>query len=245
MEARKERLTLPPFQRRLKVWRSRASSCPGAVKPPSTGRLTKGEADARSSTALCAIANNMLGAPSGRYAVRPRLRARGFSRRASRQGQTRENQQRVFQAAWHAPAQVVAVKVQRYQIGEAAQLRRYLPWANHVQSPQSREKWHAWDSTVGPLSRYIGGATHPLDTGTDCHGSQSRLPAQACSTPRKVSPRLAGFRVESDFSGYRGYPTRKVSPRLRLLFVVDSDSVQGIDSYPTPEGISPLSWFPH
>ena len=21
----------------------------------------------------------------------------------------------------------------------------------HVQSPQSREKWHAWDSTVGPL----------------------------------------------------------------------------------------------
>ena len=88
MEARKKRLTLPPFQRRLKVWRSRASSCPGAVKPPSTGRLTKGEADARSSTALCAIANNMLGAPSGRYAVRPRLRARGFSSRAGRQGQS-------------------------------------------------------------------------------------------------------------------------------------------------------------
>ena len=85
IEARKKRLTLRPFQRRLKVWRSRASSCPGAVKPPSTGRLTKGEADARSSTALCAIANNMLGAPSGRYAVRLRLRARGFSRRAGRQ----------------------------------------------------------------------------------------------------------------------------------------------------------------
>ena len=79
-----------PFQRRLKVWRSRASSCPGAVKPPSTGRLTKGEADARISTVLCAIANNMLGAPSGRYAVRPRLSARGFSSRAGRQGQTRE-----------------------------------------------------------------------------------------------------------------------------------------------------------
>ena len=80
----------PPFNVGLKVWRSRASSCPGAVKPPSTGRLTKGEADARSSTALCAIANNMLGAPSRRYAVRPRLRARGFSSRAGRQGQTRE-----------------------------------------------------------------------------------------------------------------------------------------------------------
>ena len=31
---------------------------------------------------------HMLGAPSGRYAVRPRLRARGFSRRAGRQGQS-------------------------------------------------------------------------------------------------------------------------------------------------------------
>ena len=79
-----------PFQRRLKVWWSRASSCPGVVKPPSTGRLTKGEADARISTALCAIANNMLRAPLGRYAIRPRLSARGFSSRAGRQGQTRE-----------------------------------------------------------------------------------------------------------------------------------------------------------
>ena len=51
----------------------------------------------------------------------------------------------------YLPAQPVAVEVQRYQIGEAAQPRRYLPWANHVQSPQSREKWHTWDSTVGPL----------------------------------------------------------------------------------------------
>ena len=93
MEANKRRLTrdlASTLQRWLKVWRSRASACAGAVKPPSTGRLTKGEADARSSTALCAIANNMLGAPSGRYAVRPRLRARGFSSRAGRQGQTRE-----------------------------------------------------------------------------------------------------------------------------------------------------------
>ena len=36
-------------------------------------------------------------------------------------------QQRVFQAAWHAPAQVVAVEVQKTQVGEAAKLRRYLP----------------------------------------------------------------------------------------------------------------------
>ena len=34
----------------------------------------------------------------------------------------------VFQAAWHAPAQVVVVvEVQMCQVGEAAQLWRYLP----------------------------------------------------------------------------------------------------------------------
>ena len=45
------------LQRRLKVWRSRVSACSGAVKPPSTGRPTKGEADTRFSAAPCAIAN--------------------------------------------------------------------------------------------------------------------------------------------------------------------------------------------
>ena len=60
MEANKRRLTLDlasTFQRWLKVWRSRASACSGAVKPPSTGRPTEGGADTRFSTALCAIAN--------------------------------------------------------------------------------------------------------------------------------------------------------------------------------------------
>ena len=60
MEANKRRLTLDlasTLQRWLKVWRSRASACSGAVKPPSTGRPTKGEADTRFSAAQCAIAN--------------------------------------------------------------------------------------------------------------------------------------------------------------------------------------------
>ena len=35
----------PPFNVGLKVWRSRASACAGAVKPPSTRRPTKGKAD--------------------------------------------------------------------------------------------------------------------------------------------------------------------------------------------------------
>ena len=48
MEANKRRLTLDlasTLQRWLKVWRSRVSACAGEVKPPSTGRPTKGEAD--------------------------------------------------------------------------------------------------------------------------------------------------------------------------------------------------------
>ena len=48
IEANKRRLTLElasTLQRWLKVWRSRASACAGAVKPPSTGKPTKGEAD--------------------------------------------------------------------------------------------------------------------------------------------------------------------------------------------------------
>ena len=46
------------LQRWLKVWRSRASACAEAVKPPSsTGRPTKGEADTRFSAAPCTIAN--------------------------------------------------------------------------------------------------------------------------------------------------------------------------------------------
>ena len=117
-----------------------------------------------------------------------------------------------------------------------------------------------------PDVRYIGGATHPLDTGNHCHVSQSRLPAQPCPTPRKVSPRLAGFRVESDSSGYRGYPTRLVSPRL-AGFRVDSDfpryrcrptrkvsprstgfrrgsAIPVCRSFPTRLVVSPLSWFP-
>ena len=57
MEARKKRLTLPAFQRRLKVWRSRASACAGAVKPPSTGRPKEGEVNIRFSAAPCAIAD--------------------------------------------------------------------------------------------------------------------------------------------------------------------------------------------
>ena len=60
MEANKRRLTLDlasTLQRWLKVWRSRASACAGAVKPPSTGRPTEGEADTRFWAAACAIAN--------------------------------------------------------------------------------------------------------------------------------------------------------------------------------------------
>ena len=48
MEANKRRLTLDQastLQRWMKVWRSMASACAGAVKPPSTGRPTKGKAD--------------------------------------------------------------------------------------------------------------------------------------------------------------------------------------------------------
>ena len=60
MEANKRRLTLDlasTLQRWLKGWRSRPSACAGAVKPPSTGRPTKGEADTRFLAAPCAIAN--------------------------------------------------------------------------------------------------------------------------------------------------------------------------------------------
>ena len=58
MEASKKRLTLDQastLQRWLKVWRSRASAYAGAVKPPPTGRPTKGEA--RFSAPPCAIAD--------------------------------------------------------------------------------------------------------------------------------------------------------------------------------------------
>ena len=94
MEANKRRLTLdlaPTFQRWLKVWRSRPSACAGAVKPPSTGRPKKGEADTSLFGSAMRHSQHALGAPSGRYAVRPRLRARGFSRRTGRQGQIRQS----------------------------------------------------------------------------------------------------------------------------------------------------------
>ena len=90
MEANKRRLTLDltsTLQLWLKVCRSRASACAIAVKPPSTGRPTKGEADTPLLVSPMRHSQHALGAPSGRYAVRPRLRARGFSRRAGRQGQ--------------------------------------------------------------------------------------------------------------------------------------------------------------
>ena len=41
-------------------------------------------------------------------------------------GKVREGQL-VFQAAWHAPAQLVDGEGQPFQVGEAAQLRRYPP----------------------------------------------------------------------------------------------------------------------
>ncbi len=87
IEANKRRLTLDlasTLQRWLKVWRSTASACAGAVKPPSTGRPTKGKADTLLLGSAMRHSQHALGAPSGQYAVRPRLRARGFSRRAGR-----------------------------------------------------------------------------------------------------------------------------------------------------------------
>ena len=88
MEANKRRLTLDlasTFQRWLKVWRSGASACAGAVKLPSTGKPTKGEADTPLLGSAMRHSRHTPGAPSGQYAVRPRLRARGFSRRTGRQ----------------------------------------------------------------------------------------------------------------------------------------------------------------
>ena len=48
---------------------------------------------------------------------------------ASAEGQAARAAHLVFQAAWHAPAQVIvaAAEAQACQVGEAAQLRRYLP----------------------------------------------------------------------------------------------------------------------
>ena len=42
----------------------------------------------------------------------------------------------VFQAAWHAPAQGVLGEGQKCQVGEAAQLRRYLPAQGVLGEPQ-------------------------------------------------------------------------------------------------------------
>ena len=92
MEAHKRRLTLDlasTFQRWLKVWRSRASACAGAVKPPSTGRPTKGGADTPLLGSPMRHSQHAPGAPPrryGRYAVRPRLRARGFSPNPPKEG---------------------------------------------------------------------------------------------------------------------------------------------------------------
>ena len=89
MEANKRRLTLDlasTLQRWLKVWRSRASACAGAVKPTSTGKPTKGEADTSFLGSPMRHSQHAPGAPPRRYAVRPRLRARDFSKRAGRQG---------------------------------------------------------------------------------------------------------------------------------------------------------------
>ena len=72
------------------VWEGsgRRSPRPRAVKPPSTGRPTKGEADTPFLGAAMRHSRHALGAPPGRYAAfRPRLRARGFSRRAGRRRQ--------------------------------------------------------------------------------------------------------------------------------------------------------------
>ena len=83
MEANKRRLTLAlasTLQRWLKVWRSRASACARAVNPPSTGRPTKGEADTPLLGSAMRHSQHAPGAPSGRYAVSPRLRARRLSR---------------------------------------------------------------------------------------------------------------------------------------------------------------------
>ena len=90
MEANKRRLTLDlasTLQRWLKVWRSRASACAEAVKPPSAGRPTAGEADTPLPGSPMRHSQHAPGAPPrryGRYAVRPRLRAGGFSRMADR-----------------------------------------------------------------------------------------------------------------------------------------------------------------
>ena len=91
MEANKRRLTLDlasTLQRWLKVWRSRVSACAGAVKPPSTWKPTKGEVDTPLLGSAMRHSQHALGAPSGQYAARPQLRARGFSSRAGRQDQT-------------------------------------------------------------------------------------------------------------------------------------------------------------
>ena len=67
MEANKRRLTLDlafTLQRWLKVWRSRASTCAGAVKPPWTERPTKGEADTRFLGSVMRHSQHALGAPS-------------------------------------------------------------------------------------------------------------------------------------------------------------------------------------
>ena len=60
MEANKMRLTLDrasTLQRWLKGWRSRASACAEAVKPPSVGRPAKERLIPRRSAVPCAIAN--------------------------------------------------------------------------------------------------------------------------------------------------------------------------------------------
>ena len=76
------------------VWQGsgRRSPRPRAVKPPSTGRPTKGEADTPFLGSAMRHSQHAPGAPPGRYgryAVRPRLRARGEPQRESSQYTTR------------------------------------------------------------------------------------------------------------------------------------------------------------
>ena len=100
--------------------------------------------------------------------------------------------QLVFQAAWHAPAQLVVAEVQICQVGEVTQLR----------PPRSTRYCEGQQFKFGEaaqLRRYL-----PAQLGRGCP-----------TTP--VSPRSRRFLGGTDLPGWRGCPAPPVSRRSSLL----------------------------
>ena len=96
------------------------------------------------------------------------------------------------------------------QVGEAAQLRRYLPRSTRCRGGTDLSGWRGCPTpAVSPRS-------------TRCRGGTDLSGWRGCPTPA-VSPRSSRCRGGTDVSGWRGCPTPAVSPPLNSFAVEGTD----------------------